>query len=42
LNEDEKVALVDFLLELTDDRVALEKGPFDHPQLILPLDGTAP
>jgi cytochrome c peroxidase len=42
LSENEKVALVDFLLELTDDRVALEKAPFDHPQLILPLDGTAP
>jgi cytochrome c peroxidase len=42
LNENEKVALVDFMLELTDDRVALEKAPFDHPQLILPLDGTAP
>jgi len=42
LSENEKVALVDFMLELTDDRVALEKGPFDHPQLILPLDGTAP
>src|SRR5205085_74087 len=42
LSEGEKVALVDFLLELTDDRVALEKAPFDHPQLILPLDGTAP
>jgi hypothetical protein len=42
LSENEKVALVDFLLELTDDRVAFERGPFDHPQLILPLDGTAP
>jgi cytochrome c peroxidase len=42
LNENEKVAMVDFLLELTDDRVAFERGPFDHPQLILPLDGTAP
>jgi cytochrome c peroxidase len=42
LNEEEKVALVDYLLELTDDRVALEKAPFDHPQVILPLDGTAP
>src|SRR5258708_7805960 len=42
LSENEKVALVDFLLELTDDRVALEKAPFDHPQLILPLDGMAP
>jgi cytochrome c peroxidase len=42
LSEAEKVALVDFLLELTDDRVAFEKAPFDHPQVILPLDGTAP
>ena len=42
LNENEKVALVDYMLELTDDRVALEKAPFDHPQVILPLDGTAP
>ncbi len=42
LSENDKVALVDFLLELTDDRVALEAAPFDHPQLILPLDGTAP
>ncbi len=42
LSENEKVALVDFLLELTDNRVAIEAGPFDHPQLILPLDGTAP
>jgi hypothetical protein len=33
---------VDFLLELTDDRVAKEMAPFDHPELILPLDGTAP
>jgi cytochrome c peroxidase len=42
LSEDEKVALVDFLLELTDRRVAYEAAPFDHPQMILPLDGTAP
>jgi cytochrome c peroxidase len=42
LTELEKVALVDFLLELTDDRVRFERGPFDHPQMILPLDGTAP
>jgi hypothetical protein len=41
LSEEEKVALVDYMLEFTDDRVALEKAPFDHPQLILPLDGTA-
>jgi cytochrome c peroxidase len=42
LSEAEKVALVDYMLEFTDDRVALEAAPFDHPQLILPLDGTAP
>jgi hypothetical protein len=42
LSEDEKVALVDFLLELTDSRVRLEKPPFDHPQMIVPLDGRAP
>jgi cytochrome c peroxidase len=41
LSEEEKVALVDFLLELTDPRVRFEKGPFDHPEMILPLDGTA-
>jgi hypothetical protein len=34
--------LVDYMLELTDDRVAFERAPFDHPQVILPLDGTAP
>ncbi|HET9551355.1 MAG TPA: hypothetical protein VFP50_00165 [Anaeromyxobacteraceae bacterium] len=42
LSEEEEVALVDFLLELTDDRVRHEKAPFDHPELWLPLDGTAP
>jgi hypothetical protein len=42
LSEAEKVALVDYMLEFTDDRVAFEKAPFDHPQMILPLDGTAP
>jgi hypothetical protein len=42
LSEEEKVALVDFLLELTDDRVRFERAPFDHPQVIVPLDGTAP
>ena len=30
-------ALVDFLAEgLKDDRVAFEKGPFDHPELVVP------
>jgi cytochrome c peroxidase len=42
LTEAEKVALVDFLLELTDDRVRFERAPFDRPQVIVPLDGTAP
>ena len=42
LNEEEKVALVDFLLELTDERAAHAQGPFDHPQVIIPVDGTAP
>ncbi len=42
MSEAEKVAMVDYMLELTDDRVAREAAPFDHPQMILPLDGTAP
>jgi cytochrome c peroxidase len=42
LTEAEKVALVDFLLTLTDDRVRFERAPFDHPQVIIPLDGRAP
>jgi hypothetical protein len=41
LSEEEKVALVDFLLELTDERVAHDAAPFDHPQVIIPIDGTA-
>ena len=42
LNEDEKVALVDFLLELTDERNRFDRAPFDHPEVIVPVDGTAP
>jgi cytochrome c peroxidase len=42
LNEAEKVALVDFLLELTDERVAFDRAPFDHPEVIVPIDGRAP
>jgi hypothetical protein len=42
LSEAERVALVDFLLELTDDRVRFEKAPFDHPEVFVPLDGRAP
>ncbi len=40
--EADKLALVDFLLALTDARVKFERAPFDHPELILPLDGAAP
>jgi cytochrome c peroxidase len=42
LSEEEKVALVDYLLEFTDDRVRFERAPFDRPQMIIPLDGMAP
>lgn len=40
--EAEKVALVDFLLALTDDRVRYERAPFDHPEVFVPVNGTAP
>ena len=42
LNEAEKVALVDFLLELTDERNRFDRAPFDHPEVIVPIDGLAP
>ncbi|MBI3848464.1 MAG: PKD domain-containing protein [Planctomycetes bacterium] len=40
--EAEKDAMVDFILSLTDDRVKFERAPFDHPEIIVPVDGTAP
>jgi hypothetical protein len=40
--EDAKQALVKFLLSLTDPRVKLERAPFDHPELFVPIDGAAP
>jgi cytochrome c peroxidase len=40
--EDAKVAVVKFLLALTDPRVKYEKAPFDHPELFVPIDGAAP
>jgi cytochrome c peroxidase len=40
--EEIKVAVIDFLLELTDERVAYERAPFDHPEVFVPLDGAAP
>lgn len=40
--EDAKVALVKFLLSLTDPRVRYERAPFDHPEIFVPVDGAAP
>jgi hypothetical protein len=37
-----KIALVRFLLSLTDQRVKFERAPFDRPELFVPLDGAAP
>jgi len=37
-----KVALVKFLLSLTDQRVRYDRAPFDRPEIFVPLDGTAP
>jgi cytochrome c peroxidase len=42
LNADEETALVDFLLELTDERNRFDRAPFDHPEVIIPVDGLAP
>jgi cytochrome c peroxidase len=35
-NEADQLALVEFMLHLTDQRVKFQKAPFDHPQLVLP------
>lgn len=35
-NEDDQLALVEFMKHLTDERVKFRKAPFDHPELILP------
>jgi len=42
LTEADKVALVDFLLALTDDRVKHEMAPFDHPEIFVPIVQDAP
>ncbi len=34
--------LVQFMVALTDQRVAQEAAPFDHPELFVPVTGTAP
>jgi cytochrome c peroxidase len=36
LSDNEKSELVQFMLELTDERVRCERAPFDHPSLFLP------
>jgi len=42
LTEEDKDALVDFLISFTDRRVMFEQAPFDHPEIIVPIAGTAP
>jgi cytochrome c peroxidase/FtsP/CotA-like multicopper oxidase with cupredoxin domain len=36
LTEAEKIDLVSFMLSLTDDRVKMERAPFDHPSICIP------
>jgi cytochrome c peroxidase len=36
LSEQDKQDLVNFMLALTDDRVAFERAPFDHPSICVP------
>jgi hypothetical protein len=36
------VSVIDFLIELTDERVDFQRAPFDQPEIFVPLDGTAP
>ena len=36
LTAGQRTSLVAFLLALTDERVRIEQGPFDHPQLFVP------
>jgi cytochrome c peroxidase len=36
------VSVIDFLLELTDERVDFQRAPFDQPEIFVPLDGFAP
>lgn len=39
--EQAKVAMVKFLLSLTDQRVKYERAPFDRPEIFVPVDGRA-
>jgi cytochrome c peroxidase len=40
--EEIRTAVIDFLLELTDERVDYQRAPFDQVEIFVPLDGTAP
>lgn len=40
--EDVSVALVKFMLSMTDARTKYERAPFDHPEIFVPVDGLAP
>jgi len=42
LTPEMELALVDYLLTFTDERVRNEQAPFDHPEVFVPLDGRAP
>ncbi|MBL8037657.1 MAG: hypothetical protein JNN16_09175 [Nitrospira sp.] len=42
LTDEEKAALLAFLLSLTDERVRFQQAPFDHPQLFIPNGPGAP
>ncbi len=35
-NEEDQLALVEFMKHLTDERVKFRKAPFDHPEIVLP------
>lgn len=41
-SEERKNEMVAFMVTLTDQRVREESGPFDHPELFLPITGAAP
>jgi hypothetical protein len=36
------VSVIDFLLQLTDERVDFQRAPFDQVEVFVPLDGVAP
>lgn len=40
--EELRDGLTQFMMTLTDERVANESAPFDHPELFVPITGTAP